>query len=165
MTTAFTVAINAIQTAHRAGLAASFPRVLAPNRETYPTNLSTASLPMILTWPSEGLWYVKGDGFGMDERTFLVMVYVAPIAQDDIPSRAVESEDLLDAIKNLWLTRANIGLVDPGDNAGGYQVTIESSFGNGHTDGGLTSGPTFAGVAYTGFVVRLRARISWTVTQ
>ena len=164
MTTGIELAINAMQAYHRTLISAS-PRLLAPDLASYPTSLQTASLPMILVWPADGAWYLKGDGFGMDERTMLVTVYVAPVAQDDIPSRAMESVRLLEPLKNLWLTRAGVGIVNPGDNAGGYQVTIESSFGNGHSDGGLTSGPTFAGVAYTGFVVRLKARISWTVVQ
>ena len=157
--------INAVQARMLAALRADFPRLQAPALSRYPTSLDTAALPMVLAWPAEGSWYLKGDGFAQDERMLMLTGYVAPLGQDDIPSRAVDTIRLLEAVRSLWLTRASIALINPDDNAGGYQVTIESSFGNGHSDGGIVSGPVFAGARYEGFVLRVKARIQWVVAQ
>jgi hypothetical protein len=157
--------INAMQARMIAALRADFPRLQAPNLDRYPTSLDSAALPMLLVWPAEGSWYLKGDGYAQDERMMMLTGYVAPLGQDDIPSRAVASIRLLEAVRSLWLTRASIQLIDPDSNAGGYQATVESSFGNGHSDGGIVSGPTFAGARYEGFVLRVKARIQWVVAQ
>lgn len=157
--------INAMQARMLSALQPSFPRLLAPPLATYPTSLLSASLPMLLTWPSDGQWFLKGDGFAQDSRELLITAYVAPLGQDDIPSRAVDTIRLLEAARSLWLTRNSIQLIDPDSNPGGYQVTVESAFGQGHSDGGIVSGPVFGGARYEGFVLHVRATIRWVVVQ
>lgn len=157
--------INAMQARSLFVLRADFPRLQAPALSRYPTSLDTAALPMLLTWPADGTWYLKGDGFAEDTRTMTMTGYLAPIGQDDIPSRVLDSVRMLEALINLWLTRASIALIDPGSNAGGYQATIESAHGLGHSDGGVMTGPVFGGTRYEGFVLRIRTRIAWVVTQ
>lgn len=157
--------INAMQARMLAALRASFPRLQAPALERYPTSLDTAALPMLLTWPADGSWYLKGDGFAEDTRTMTVTGYLAPLGQDDIPSRVLDSVRMLGALRNLWLSRASIALISPDDNPGGYQTTIESAHGLGHSDGGVMTGPVFGGTRYEGFVLRVRTRIAWVVVQ
>ncbi len=157
--------INAMQARMLSALRPSFPRLQAPALERYPTSLDTAALPLLLTWPADGSWYLKGDGFGEDTRTMTVTGFIAPIGQDDIPSRALDTIRMLEALINLWLTRRSIALIDPDSNAGGYQATVESAPGLGHSDGGVMTGPMFGGVRYEGFVLRVRTRIQWVVAQ
>lgn len=154
------LAINLIQAKHRA--LTGFPTLYAPNLDAYPTVLDTPNLPCLLTWPADGAWFQKGHGYKVDERVFLVLGFVEPLGQNDIPSRAVAAVQLLQSVRAMWVTPANIPL-DSGASSG-YQITVESSSENRHSDQGITPDLAFGGKAYYGFRLRLNTRILWSIT-
>lgn len=135
---------------------------LAPSLDKYPTALDTANLPCLLTWPADGAWYAKGGGYKVDHRTFLIVGYIQPLGQSDIPSRAVDAVRLFQTVRARYITAATIPLADPDDNSG-YQITAESGPETRHTDGGLQSDLRFGGTLYHGFIVRLSVRILFSV--
>jgi hypothetical protein len=75
----------------------------APAVASYPTVLDTPNLPMAITWPGAGDWWLKGGGWGQSNRTYRVIVFIQVLNQDDIPSRSVDSANLLGRFLNLYL--------------------------------------------------------------
>ena len=47
-----------------------------------PGVLNTANLPIALVWPGEATWSLQAMGLKRQERTYIVRVFVAPVAQD-----------------------------------------------------------------------------------
>ena len=133
----------------------------APNLAKYPTVIDTADLPFVIAWPSDGQFAIKGGGFKQSHRTYRVLVYVEPIGQNDIPSRAVAAVALLQTMLNAYISAANVPLADP-TSTNPYQVTIESGPTAPHTDGGIVSNLVFGGKPYHGFEIRLNVRELWS---
>jgi len=46
-----------------------------------PSNLDQATLPVALVWPGEATWQMQAIGLQRQERTYIVRVFVAPVAQ------------------------------------------------------------------------------------
>lgn len=155
------LAINLMQAVNRQLITANLARK-APDLASYPTVIDTADLPYLLTWPSNGSFYIKGGGYKVDRRTMLVIGYVQPFGQNDVPSRAVQGVRLLQAAREKWISAATVPLADPGANSG-YQITIESGPDSPLADGGLQSDLKFAGKDYHGFVLRVNINILWSV--
>ena len=129
----------------------------APALASYPTVIETAMLPCLITWPTQGRWYVKGGAERQMLRTFQVIGYVEPLGQNAIPSRAVQAIDLLQLLINAYTNTDNIRLFNPPP----YQLTIESSSDTQHADGGLQSDLMFGGRAFHGFMIDLNVRAVW----
>jgi hypothetical protein len=126
----------------------------APEVAKYPTGLSTAQLPLALTWPGPSTFDFEGIGGG--KRRFMqsltTIVYMQPLGQNDIPSRADESLLMLDAVRNILLD--NTAIVDSN-----YQVTLAQDLSNPHRDSGLRGDLQFGGTVFFGFTVDIRLRI------
>lgn len=163
MATGIELVINTLQALHLAQLQAAWPTLKSPPMDRYPTVLDTPNLPLLLAWPADGSWYVKGDGYAQDLRTIRVTGYVMPEAQNDIPSRAVQTVRLLEALRELYTSRTARQLIDPESNAQGLQATIESAEQAPLSDTGVSVAPVFEGVKYSGFVVNLRVRLLYPV--
>lgn len=134
--------------------------VSAPNLDAYPTSIDTASLPFVLTWPGPGSFYAKGGGYKVDDRTFRVLCFLQPLAQDDLPSNAVNAVQLLQAMRETYIENTTIALADP-DTNDGYQIVVTSSTDNPQSDNGITPGLQFRGVPFIGFELQIRCRILW----
>lgn len=152
-------AINLLQAQNRS-ISVEGMSVTAPDADRYPSQITTANLPYIITWPAGGSWYQKGHGYALDSRTFRILAFVQPLGQSDAPTRLVPALKLLQAVRDHYLRPVVIQLGDPGLNDG-YQFTVESRDGSPHTDDGITPNLTFGGVAFLGFEVRLRVRTQW----
>lgn len=149
---------NRLQALHRGTTGIKY----APDLAKYPTSLNTASLPAVLTWVGPGNFSHKGGGWRWDVRTALVLLYVEPLGQNDIPSNAARAVALADALRERYITTAQIPLAYPGDNPGGYQITLESSpDGATHSDGGIEPNLSFGGAAYYGVRFRLNVTLQW----
>src|SRR4051812_4501238 len=109
-----------IMTAMQA-LNATIPGVIAPAPALYPTSIDTAVAPFCMTWPGDGENWQKGSGYSQGTRTYRVIVFLDPVAQNDIPSHAVAGALLLQQFVNLYIKSANTPLINPG----AYQATIE----------------------------------------
>ncbi len=48
---------------------------------TMPSNLDQVELPCALVWPGEATWAMHALGLKRQERTYIVRVFVAPVAQ------------------------------------------------------------------------------------
>jgi len=155
--TDFTLLINRMQALHRAITGIRY----APPLDKYPTSLQTPSLPAVLTWIGPGSFATKGGGWRWDARTALVLLYIEPLGQNDIPSRAVEAARLFAALRQIYIDVAEIPLALPGDNVGGYQLTLESSIDNPHTDEGLVPNLSYGGAAYYGARLRINVTMQW----
>lgn len=134
----------------------------APVLEKYPTQLNTADLPFVISWPAEGTWHHEGMGGALkrQDRVYRILVYIEPLGQNDIPTRAAAAAVLLQRFIEKYLDPATVALADPsGSNP--YQVTVEEGANSPHSDGGLVSNLVFGGVPYHGFEVRVRVRELW----
>ncbi len=132
--------------------------VAAPQLADYPTSVNTFNLPLVITWPTRGEWYSKGGGAKQSTRTYEVICYVQPIAQNDIPSNLVLSTPLLQRFLDAYIDVQNIPQSTPPQ----YQITIESSpNGTHHTDDGIRSDLMFGGTAYHGFILHVQVREYW----
>ncbi len=133
--------------------------IKAPDVSTYPTVLDTPNLPMAITWPGAGEWWLKGGGWAQTHRTFRVLVFIQALNQDDVPSRTVQGAELLGQFLNLYLTAAVVAQANPPP----YQLTIESGpQGPHHTDDGLVPTLSFGGRAFVGFELAVKVRAQWT---
>lgn len=47
-----------------------------------PSNLNTTLLPIALVWPGEAEWRLAAMGLKRQERTYIVRVFVQPVAQN-----------------------------------------------------------------------------------
>lgn len=126
----------------------------APDVSKYPTGMSTAQLPLALTWPGASTFDFEGIGGG--KRRFMqgitVVVYMQPLGQNDIPTRLDEALMMLDAVRNTLLD--NTAIVDDV-----YQVTLAQSLNQPHRDSGLNANLQFGGTVYFGFTVDVTMRI------
>jgi hypothetical protein len=130
--------------------------VYAPPVNEYPTTLDTPNCPMVVSWPADGSWYVKGGAARQQVRTWRVACYVEPIAQNDIPSNTEAALLVMQRLINTFTNVANIPQANPPP----YQLTIESSIDMQHSDAGLDVRP-FRGVVFAGFELRVHVRALW----
>lgn len=146
--------INLLQT-----LNASIQGVVSsPQMSAYPTVIDTAACPYVITWPTQGDWYMKGGGWKVQTRTYAVLCYVVPIAQDDIPSNLTLSAPLFQRFIDAYVSAANIAQA----NVPTYQVTIASrEDGTHHTDDGIRSDLRMSGKTWHGFILHVRVREQW----
>lgn len=149
------LAIDLIQTENRGitGVA------LAPALADYRESLQDAQLPYVITYPGAGRWANKGHGWWEDHRTFLIIVYVLPLGQQLAGLRAQRAIQVLQAIRAHYVAAVNIPLANPTVANGGYQITVESRTGAGHSDEGLRGDLEMAGTPYQGFILNLNAVI------
>lgn len=126
----------------------------APEVSKYPTNVTTAQLPLALSWPGPSTFDFEGIGGGKRRIMQLinVVVYLQPLGQNDIPTRVDEALMMLDAVRNTLLD--NTAIVDDV-----YQVTLAQSLNNPHRDSGLRADLAFGGTIFFGFTVDLMMRI------
>lgn len=129
----------------------------APTIDAYPTVLDTPNLPAVISWPSDAQWYVKGGAARQSVRAWLVLCYVEPLGQNDIPSNAALSVGMLDKLINAYTNVANLSPADPPP----YQLTIESGPDMPHSDGGITPDLQFGGKPYYGIRLRVNVRAYW----
>jgi hypothetical protein len=130
----------------------------APAVASYPTVLDTPNLPMAITWPGAGDWWLKGGGWGQSNRTYRVIVFIQVLNQDDIPSRAVDSAGLLGRFLNLYLVPGNAALANPLP----FQLSLQSApDGIHHSDNGLVPSQSFGGRNFVGFELAVRVRSEW----
>ena len=146
--------INLLQTLNRSitGIATNG----APALADYPTVLDTAALPLVITWPGVGHFYSKGGAAKQSVRIYRVLCFVEPVGVNDIPSRAVETADLMQRFIDAYISVANIPQATPPT----YQTTLESGPDMQHTDNGMGV-LTFSGKAYSGFELQITVREYW----
>lgn len=146
--------INLLQT-----LNASIQGIVnAPQLDSYPSSITTLNLPLALTWPTRGEWYSKGGGAKQSVRTYTIIVWVAPIGQNDLPSNLIQSVPILDAFINAYTDVANIPQATPPT----YQITIESApNGAHHSDDGIRADLEFGAVKYHGLMLHVNVRDYW----
>lgn len=111
----------------------------------FPANLSTATLPIVLTWPGEANWNLHTLDMSRQERTYEVRCYVDPVAQDKAgpENPYVRCVALLELFGQLYLGHTTLGgLVDT--------MRVVS-------DSGIMAGGdlTWAGIPYWGFTYRV----------
>lgn len=137
------------------GLNATITGVKAPLSSRYPTSIDTATMPFAMTWPGAGESWQKGAGYSQGKRTFRVIVFLDPVAQNDIPVHAVQGALLLQKFVNLYIRSTNTPLFNPGP----FQATIESGPDGAHiTDGGVVPSLQFRGVPWNGFELQIPVR-------
>lgn len=78
---------------------------------TMPSSLNTAVMPIALTWPAESKWKLQALDLNRQDRTYLVRVYVQPVAQglagiDDGYQKCVT---LLEAFGQKYLNDMSLG--------------------------------------------------------
>lgn len=133
----------------------------APDVENYLTSLHDAQCPYAMTWPSEGSFYQKGGGYKVDNRTFSVFVFIEPLGQREIPQRTQQGIQVLQAVRDLFITNANIPLSSIDET--GYQIIVASGMDSPHSDTGLTANLPFTGGAWVGFELRLNIHMQWKI--
>ena len=115
----------------------------------FPSNLNTATMPIVLVWPGEAEWRPQTAGLGnslkRQQREYIVRVYVGPTAQDVAGPKNYYTtcNTMLQLFGQAYLNAQSLsGAVDS-------IATI--------TDSGVTNTMelTVAGVTYWGFVFRL----------
>ncbi len=130
----------------------------APHVDRYPTQLTTAQLPLALTWPGGSSFDFEGISGG--KRRFMqsltIIVYIQPLAQNDIPSRTNEALDWLDVTRNALLDHTVL-IQETGPQA--YQAVLTQGLGSPHRDSGVTPSLSFGGVSYVGFTIDITVRV------
>ena len=140
-------------------LNATISGMYAPAVAKYPTVIDTAGLPFCLTWPGEGEAWQKGPGYDQDVMTYRVIVYLDPVAQNDLPVHAVDGATLLQTVWNLYVKSANTPLI-PGPSPA--QVTLQSGPDGPHMrHGGLVPTLSFGGRGFFGFELQIPVRVQW----
>lgn len=131
--------ITALQTLH-AGISG-----IKSAPTAFPSNVNTASLPLVLTMPGPANWLEQAVGLKRQNREYIVRVYVNPVAQDKAgPENAMTT---INALIQLF-GRA-------------YLADLSLSGAIDHIDRIEDSGAvenmelTTAGITYYGFVFRL----------
>jgi hypothetical protein len=155
--TDYTLLINRLQARHRALSGIKY----APDLHKYPTQLNTPSLPAVLTWIGGGSFWHKGGGWRWDDATALILLFVEPLGQNDIPTNASKAAEVLASLRALYITTAYIPLASSDDNASGYQLTIESSQDSPHTHGGIEPNLSFGGASYYGARLQVKVTMQW----
>lgn len=151
---------NRLQALHRSLSGAGWS-LRAPDVAQYPTNLPTANLPMALTWVGASSFSQKGGGWGYEVLKASVFLFIEPLGQNDIPSRAALAMDVMATLIDAYRTAENIPLAQPGDNTAAYQITLESDPGNTHSHGGLVADLGFGGASYYGARFSLNVTLQW----
>ncbi len=132
--------------------------LMAPHLDRYPTQLTTAQLPLALTWPGASSFDYEGVSGG--KRRFMqaltIIVYIQPLGQNDIPSRAEEAVEWMDVVRNAILDQ-DVLVAQTGAQA--YQAVLTQSIGNPYRDSGITPSLSFGGVSYIGFTMDVTVRI------
>lgn len=154
---ALSTTIDLIQTLIRDG-GTSARKV--PALSAYPLKADTADLPLVLTVPGEATWHTKGleGALRREDRVYRVIAFVEPLGQNELPTRVLLAATLLQELKDLFL--GTPALSDP-TSYGDYQVTIEQSDAQPHSDGGIVPTLQIGGVPYHGFTIELRVRELW----
>lgn len=130
-----------------------------PSFSQYPLTADTVRLPMVLTWPLNGTW--RREQFGgkkREDRVYVIMVFVAPIGQGEMPARSSLAVTLLDAFREKWLSLDANGWPTALQNSA-PQVTVAWD-GEYPQDTGVGVLPSLkvGGTDYTGFELRIKIR-------
>lgn len=152
MTTIDTILVdtaNYLQTINRAVTGVAY----APPVSEYPTTIDTPNCPMVISWPADGQWYIKGGAARQMVRTWRVICYIEPVAQNDTPSNAEAALLVMQRLINAYISVANVSQANPPP----YQLTIESGPDMQHSDGGLGLN-MFRGVQFVAFELRINVR-------
>lgn len=150
-TTIILDAMNALQTLNR-GICA------APPVEAYPTAIDTGSGPIAITWPADGGAWQNGGGYDQATINMRVIVFIDPVAQNDIPSHAADGAVLIQRFLNLYVNAVNTPQAGPPP----YQLTIQSGPDGSHIHhGGLVPTLSFGGRAFVGFELTVPVRMEW----
>lgn len=145
--------MNALQTLH-----SGITGVKAPQVANYPTMLDDGNTPLAITLPAHGEHWIKGGSYNQANRTYHVYVFIEPLTQYDLPSRAVQAVTLLQQFANLYVNPANIALANPPP----YQLSLQSGpDGAKHSDEGLTPNLAFGGRPFYGFQFSVTVRAEW----
>lgn len=128
----------------------------APDVSEYPTTVDTMNLPTVLSWPADGQWYIKGGAARQMVRTWRVICYIMPVAQNDMPTNTEAALLVMQRMINAYTNVANVSQANPPP----YQLTIESGPDMQHSDGGLGLN-MFRGVQFTAFELRVHIRALW----
>ena len=145
--------MNALQT-----LNATVSGVKAPQVANYPTAIDTATMPFAMTWPGDGEAWQKGDGYCQQIMTYRVIVYLDPVAQNDIPVHAVDGARMLQQFLNIYVNRTNT----PVANNPPYQTTIMSGPDGSHIrHNGIGPTLSFGGRGWFGFELQIPVRVQW----
>jgi len=128
----------------------------APQLSQYPTAIDTPNCPTVISWPADGQWYIKGGAARQMVRTWRVICYIEPIAQNDTPSNAEAALGLMQRLINAYISVSNVSQANPPP----YQVTIESGPDMQHSDGGLGTN-MFGGKPFVAFELRVHVRALW----
>ena len=104
---------------------------------TMPASLKTASLPLAITIPGPAEWQNNSDGWGFQFRTYMVRVYVKPIAQD-IPADGgfQDAVTLIQRFGDKYMEDTTMGGVI-------NTVRLDEGFGPAITDGGVRGDMTW----------------------
>lgn len=153
--------IDLIQTVNRSIITA-WGRGKAPPLASYPLKLDTADAPLVITVPGRAQW--SRQQFGSKKRTdrpYRVIVFVAPLGQNELPARIDDTVRLISAFEDTWLAVDAQGyptaLQDP-TNAGDRQITFVP---DATEDGGLAVDLQIGGVPWSGFEIQLGVREQW----
>lgn len=130
----------------------------APVVSSYPTAIDTGSGPICITWPADGEVWQKGGGYDQGVLNMRVIVFIDPVAQNDIPSHAADGAVLLQKFLNLYVKVGNTPQAAPPP----YQLTIQSGPASSHVHhGGLVPTLSFGGRAFVGFELTIPVRMEW----
>jgi hypothetical protein len=116
---------------------------------SYPSQLTSAALPLVLVVPNRGIWQQVTIGdLRRQDRTYRVQVFVAPVATAN--DKAVQDAiDLLQAFGDLYLGAITL-------DSSNEQVTLEGPI----TDTGLVE-LQWGGIAYHGFEFQVSGFAKW----
>ncbi len=139
-------------------IATQLPNIQAPPPNAYPTSISpTGGQPFAMTVLRSGEGWQKGYGYAQGVHTYGVLVFLDPVAQNDIPSHVVDGANIFQQVLNVFTDYRNSALFDPG----AYQATIESGPSGPHISG-TAPGPqpalTFGGTPWYGFEMTVPVR-------
>jgi len=137
----------------------SLSGVIAPAPALYPTAIDTVNGQAVaLTFPADGESWQKGAGYSQGTRTFRVLVFLDPVAQESIPIHVVDGSQLLQKFVNLFILSTNTPLINP-DPTALYQATIQSGPTGPHiTDNGPGPFLRFGGRDWYGFELAVSVR-------
>ena len=147
--------IDLIQTANRTVTLAR----TVPAFANYPLTADTVRLPLVLTWPDGATWRREiAESKKREDRVYVIMVFVQPIGQGELPARSSEAVTLLDAFRDFWLSLDANGYPTALANMS-PQVTVMWD-GEYPQDTGVGALPPLkvGGTQYTGFEIRLKVR-------
>lgn len=150
--------INLIQTANRT-LAPTYVTTV-PAFDKYPLTADTVRLPMVLTWPDQSTWSRQiASSKQREDRIYVIMVFISPIGQGELPSRSTNAAVVLEAFKDFWLSLDQNGYPTALSNMS-PQVSVRWDDPAYPQDTGIGVLPPLkvGGTPYTGFEIRLKIR-------